>query len=398
MARGGSLEAQRFLLRALLWLLAGAAAAGVLAVFISTSVMGRVAGSALIAAISCGLASPVSKLLDFDDRRRAGLVGLVAVVAGFVLGMGGIWVGVLVRGTDLEAQLALSAVIAVAGGLVCCTLLVHARKPAGRLAALAGVALVCAAAAAFAVATWWTPTRFGGEPQGKIAATGGNLLLCGVPCVLCLIGGGLRDRPWRWPGLAAGLAALAMALAGVWYYTGGNPAWLAGALTVSYVAGYANAVVRVALGEAGMWARLLAVGSAAALGLCITLIAHLTGFQASPPDPLEKATGAAGIVAVCSTIGLMILYRLNRRTPGVSENVAEIAAVQVACPHCGTKRAARVGESACDKCGLMLRIAVREPRCAACDYSLLDIPGGVCPECGGRAATEGAGEAEVVKR
>jgi len=385
---GNAVDAQRILLRVLLWMLALAACAGVLAVFMSTGIMGRVAGSALLAAVACGVASPVSRFLDADEKRRAGLVGLSASIVGFVLGLVAIWIDVTgIRG-DFDSQLALTALVFVVGGLMACLLMLHALRPAGRIAAWTGIVMIASASACFLSATWFHFGRIStGETQDHLAITGGYLLLCGVPGCVCLIGTPARDRAWRWAGVLASAAALVIALAGTWFITSGDPTWLVAMLTVAIVAGHANGAVRVPLGEAGFWARLIAIGSMGATGACITALAYLTQFKQQGPDALTKAAGASAIVAVCSTIGLMILYRLNRRVPGVSANVAEIAAVTVVCPHCGTRRGAPIGASACGKCGLRITLVVKEPRCEKCDYSLLDIKEGVCPECGTRAVT-----------
>ncbi len=381
---GNAAQAQRLLLRSLLWLLALAAVAGVLAVFFSTNVMGRIAGSGLLAAVACGLASPIARFLDSDEKRRAGLVGLCAVISGFLLGLAAIWIGVVGLRGEVEWQLTFTALVAVVGGLIACLLLLHSHRPAARVAALAGITVVSAAAAAFLVAIWYSPGYLstGDDLQEHFAMTGWYTLLCGTPLAVCLIGAGARDRAWRWAGVTGAGAAWIMALAGVWLITSKDPTWFVAALALGIVIAHANAAARVNLGEAGVWARLVAVGSMAVTGLCIVALAHLTGFESQGPDWLVKGAGASGIVALCSTIGLIILYRLNRRVPGVSANIAEIASVQVACPCCGARRAAPLGPSACESCGLVLAIAVREPRCPGCDYSLLHLKGAVCPECG----------------
>ncbi len=364
--------------------LALAAAAGVLAVFISTEVMGRVAGTAVLTAVVCGLAMPVSRKLDDEKKRSGGLIGLGSLVAAYIVGASAIWIEIVYRGGEISFRLAMTALVLAVGGLIASMLLDRTRGGIGALAARVGLGANGLAAALLFGSIWSGVGLFQTSNMAeKLGMSGLWVLATSAPAVLALIGAGPRDRAWRWLGVLASLAALVMALLGIWVVDSKDPTLFIAVMTVAAVTGYANAAVRLALGDAGVWAKLIAIGSLAATGACLTAMSYLSaGFDQAAPDPLVRVTGAGGIVAACSTVGLLILYRLNRRTPGTSANVSEIAAVQVVCPHCGAKRAAAVGSSACAACGLGLQIKVVEPRCAKCDYSLLGIKGGVCPECG----------------
>ena len=381
---GYTMDMQRRLLRIMLGMLALAAAAGVLAVFISGDVMARVAGTAVLTAVVCALAMPVSKKLDDEKQRAGGLIGLGSLVVAFILGASGIWIEVLYSGWDISFRLALSALVVGVGGIIASMLLDRTRAGIGALAARVGLGADGLAAALFFGSIWTGVGLFPAiDISEKLGMSGLWVMLTGAPAALGLIGAGPRDRPWRWLGVLASVAALVMAGLGIWVIESKNPTSFIAVMTVAVVIGYANVVVRLALGEAGVWAKLIAIGSLAATGGCLTAMSYIGGgLEQPPPDPLVRVTGAGGIVAACSTVGILILYRLNRRTPGTSATVSDIKAVHVVCPHCGKKREAKVGESACAECGLGLSIKVVEPRCAKCDYSLLGIKGGVCPECG----------------
>lgn len=386
------MDIQRTLLRALLWMLALAAAAGVMAVFMSRDVMGRVAGTALLTAVACGLAMPVSRRLDEAATRPGGLVGLASIVVAYIVAAVAIWVDVIARGWEISFRLVMTSLVVVVGGQIAGRLLNMLRGGAGRLAARTGFYIDVVAAGLFLGAIWSDLGSFlNGSVSEKLAMTGMWLLATGAPASLALIGSGARDRGWRWLGVLMSAGALAMAVAGVWYLESKDPTWFIVVMTVAVVIGYANVAVRVPLGDFGFWARLVAVGSTASTGGCLAALSYITeGFGQQVGETLARVTGASGIVAACSTVALLILYRLNRRAPGVSKNIAEITAVQVVCPHCGRKHAAGVVESACPGCGLFVTVRVREPRCLKCDYPLLDIKGGRCPECGaGSAAVAG---------
>jgi hypothetical protein len=132
-ADGAAMRPQRLFLKLMLWLLAASATAGVLTIFMSTSVMGRVAATALVGAIATGLAMAVSRMLDDEKKRLGGLVGLGAIVVSLVLGLAAIWAEIGFRG-DLDWQFAFSATFTCIAGLVASYLLPRTGAPAFRLA------------------------------------------------------------------------------------------------------------------------------------------------------------------------------------------------------------------------------------------------------------------------
>ncbi len=365
---------QRLFLKLMLWLLAASAAAGVLAIFLSTQVMGRVAGTALVGAIATGLAMAVSRMLDDEKKRLGGLVGLGTIVVSLVLGLAAIWVELGFWG-DLDWQFALSAVLTCIAGLLACYLHPRTGTPAFRPAAWVALATDVAALAFLLGGVWVTEE----EPM----LTAAFLLASGPAAAVALVGVGIEGRPWRWIGVLAAVVALAMGITGTWFIKSDNPSPYVITMVIAVVVAHANIVMRVPLGDSAIWARPAAIGSTGAAGACVCALTLITGgFDTDGPEALTRLAGALGIVSACSTVAIVVLYRLHRRPPGTSAEVAAIASVQVVCPHCGRKHTAPVGESACAACGLLITVKVREPRCVTCDYPLLDLPGGVCPECG----------------
>lgn len=148
------MDMQRRLLRIMLGMLAIAAAAGVLAVFISTEVMGRVAGTAVLTAVVCGLAMPVSRKLDDEKKRAGGLIGLGSLVAAFIVGASAIWIDIIYRGGDISFRLAMSALVLAVGGLIASMLLDRVRGGIGALAARVGLGADGVAAALFFGSIW----------------------------------------------------------------------------------------------------------------------------------------------------------------------------------------------------------------------------------------------------
>lgn len=370
------MDLQRRLLRAMLVMLGLSAAAGVLAVFLSTRVMGRVAGTALVAAVAVALAMPLSRMLDDEKKRVGGMVGLWAIVVSFVLALAAIWVDLASMSWRVEEQLALSAVLACVAGLLAANLLVPRAGLWGRVTRPVALYTVVAGSALFAASIW---DKF----DSKFGETGWLVVGSGVLIALSLGGMGVEPRPWRWLGVLASAGALVLGLLGVWVIPSNDPSVYITTMGAALVVAYANVVLSVPLGEAKAWACLVSIGSVAATAACVSVLSFMTrGFAETGPDLLNRVTGALGIVAACSTLGVVVLYRLNRRPPGTSAAVSEIRSVHLTCPHCGRKQALAVGEAACEGCGLLISVKVNEPHCMKCDYPLLDLKTDRCPECG----------------
>lgn len=360
----------------MLWMLGLAAAAGVLSIFASPRVMGRVAGTAFVAAVAVALAIPVSRLLDDEKKKAAGLVGLLGVTVAFVVALASIWIDLFISGWQTQSRLALTAVIVCIGSLVAAGFLAQLRYAAMRATVAIGTLADLAACACFLGAAWDNFSEM-------LAKTGGAIVASGLPAALCLIGTPAHTRPWRWVGVLAAAVALPMAIAGIWFVPSKDPSLYITLLCIAVIAAHANVVSIIPLGDSGAWARPAAIGSMAATGACVSALAFITqGFDSTGPDLLTRVTGALGIVTACSTVGLAILYRLNRRPPGAAERASEVSAVQLTCPHCARKFLAPVNGCACPACGMLFLIKVTEPRCIKCEYPLLDIKGPVCPECG----------------
>lgn len=369
---------QRTLLRLMLLTLGIAAAVGVVAIFFSTGVMGRVALTALVGGVCIGLAIPVSKLLDSEKSRAGGLLGLSSIVLALVTFLAAIWIR-LFASWDTEIQLTLTGLLVLIGGMLGGFLLPFASRTGVHWASRAAVAADLATMAFLASAIW-----FDSDPiQEQLAQTGGHIGGSGAAIALCLIGLGTSMRLWQWAGVLGGLAQVCLGLLGTWVVQSDDPTWYVIAAALSVVVGHANVITRVPAGDSGIWAKLASIGGMASAGVAIILLCVVTeGFHGSEPEMLTRLLGASGIVAACGTMAVLVMYRLNKRPPGGGETVAQIAGVQVVCPNCGRKRTAPIGESACDTCGLLLAIQVREPRCVTCDYLLMGVKGGKCPECG----------------
>lgn len=365
---------QRILIRVMLWMLAITAVAGVLTIFGSARVMGRVAGTGALTAAAMIAAFPLSKFLDRDEKRLGGLVGLMGLVVAFSLALVAIWIGLFISSWQIEGRFAASSATIFFASMLAAMLIPARRSASLGLAATFSLVSDALAALIFLAAIW-------SDFDEKLGETGGSLLAAALPAALAMIAPSPRDRLWRWIGLLAALASFVMSLIGTWFIPSADPTIYIGVLCIACVAGYANVVLHLTLPESALWLRLVAIAAAAATAGGITYISALSqGFKNSPPEMLARFTGAAGIVTACASIALVVLLRLNpaRNTQPVSG----IDALSLVCPRCKKKFDARVGTSACPSCGLLFTIGVREPLCHVCQYPLLDLKSANCPECG----------------
>ncbi len=363
----------------MLVMLAVAGAVGVIAIFMSTFVTGRVAITALISAACLGAAIPASKMLGTDKGRWGGLVWLGSDVLALALFLSATWIRFL-GSWDTEWQLALTGMIVMLGGGVSGALLGAVRTPGMGATSVTGVVTLLASSVSFIAAIWIDLQSF----DEHLALTGAHAMVAGLVIAVSLVGLGASMRWWQWAGVIGGAVQLSLGLLGTWLVHSGDPSWfvLAGAVGASVA--YANVVTRVKAGDAGIWAKLAGIGGMASTCGCVTLLTFMTEtLGTSEPDFLVRLAGASGLLTACATMALVILKLLNRRKPETVGNAEEIASVQLTCPHCGKKQQMAVGESACEGCGLEFSLRVREPRCGTCGYPLMGVRGGKCPECGG---------------
>jgi len=383
------MKLQQRLLRAMLWMLGLSAAAGVLAVFLTTFIMGRVAGTALIAAIAIAAAMPISRMLDDGKKRVGGLVGLSSIIVSFIASLVAVWLDLVSPSWTLQWQMATTAVVVSIGGVIAGILLASLDVPWARWTVRVAYGADVSATILFLIAIWM-------RSESRPAETAGYVLGSGAAASLALLGIGIEPRPWRWLGVLASGVALALGIFNTWIdYSIDVTAYII-SFCVAVVVAHAIVVLRVPMGEARPWALLAAIGSTVSVGACVSILAVITGgYESSGPDLLMRLTGAMGIISACSTLAVVVLYRLHRRPPGSSEVAAEITAIQLVCPYCGRRFAANIGESACAGCGLIITVVVREPRCEKCDYPTLGLQGSVCPECGTPRSKQSASRTAV---
>jgi len=368
---------RQVLLRMMLWSLGLSAAAGVCAVLLAGhELIWRVAGTGTAAAVASALLLASSRLVDRESTRSAGLLAMTLVIAEFLLALILIW-DFAPWGNSLvdEEHFALTAAAAALAGLPAVFFLYVAGRPGGAPAGWLAVVLCGVCFAAMLAGTWW---RDIGSEQENWWSTAGIVGGCGLLAVAALGGTPLTRRIWRWLGIAAAATGAVMATAGVWLerHQGGEA--LACVISLAAVAGYWNLALLVPLTASQRWVRFVAMAAAlvAAALVDVSVVTH----QEYSDQSLERAAGAAGIVAACTGLALLVLARLNRRVqPAAAVDLTELAVI---CPRCRKQQTIPVGGAACGGCGLRIEVRLTEPRCGNCGYLLYGLTSDRCPECG----------------
>lgn len=376
---------RKLLLRLLLASLAFSAVAGVLAVLTGgREIVLRVVGTGVVAAIASGLMFALSLLIDKDRSRPAGLLGMVAVVSSFLIGL------ILIWNDGSDSMLWLITLLLVLGAtppLMFFTRAISAER--GKWAGIVGLSGSGIAVVLFLGAIWgdaaggshWTVSE-------ELAASAWAASAFGALAAGSLAGVGVDRRWWRWIGVAASAAGCTMAFIGIWKNLHDGGLAFAAITGIAVIIAHANLVLLSPLTPGQLWVRWGTIAAVILTSLLVDLIA-LKGDGASENDLVSRAAAATAIAAGCGTLALLVLARLNRKiaTRSVPAGVKELTLI---CPWCQRKQALPLGASSCSGCKLKFQITVEEPHCPNCDYLLYMLTSDRCPECGTviRAAEE----------
>jgi hypothetical protein len=328
---------------------------GVLTVLTASyDVLGRVGGTVLATAIAAGFLWPLSMMIDQPKTLASGLFGMTSTVVVYCLVIPLIW------NLDPPDEKVLFTSLAIGwttpAGMV--TLLMTS-FPKVRFAGRSGTALFVAVLASFCVAIWHTGDW---RDRSDWWELGWWLAGYGVLSVACLAGwipGRLPD--WRWLGVLASAAAWWSVMLHEW---GDHPLyekWITLLTTVGIVVAHTSLTLLVPLSSGQRWVRIGTSVAVVTTGFFLNL--ELLISPAVGMSMLGRMAGAAGVVASCGTLALMVLARLNRRIHQNTETARnEITEVVMFCPACGKKQTILLSGGECSRCGLIIHVAVaREP-------------------------------------
>ena len=373
---------QRRLLSAMLGLLALAALAGVSTIFLSqTDFIGRVAGTLFFSAVAIAMAIPSSKSLEKQSDRTRGLVTMLAIVVGLCLALTAVWFEYVFFGAGWDMDHSTLAYVAtVVPALAFASLYFRA---GGRMAGATGVGLAGVVFGSWLLGIWGRQVGF--VAHVKWYETAGLFAYCAVPVSACLFGTMAGGKHWRFLGVAAAACGVVLGLIGIWMALGGKPTIIAHCMIVATVIGGANVLTRVNMPRSQAWLPLATTAMAVITGVLAVIFNHLSSdeIRADIDDTVVRLLTASLNVTVCGVLAIIVLLVFNKRfVVTEAKSLADIKTVTVHCPRCAVKQNAPLGESNCSGCNLIFLLRVAEPHCPKCNYVVLDIRGGRCPECG----------------
>jgi hypothetical protein len=378
------------LLRLMLWSLGLAAATGVLAVLLQGGdLVWKLVGTGITTALACALMIPASLLVDREPVRWAGLLGMSAVIVEFLMALSLIWEiarPLLLYVTNVEIKVASTMVfLGLAAGLTM-TLAPPLSIPRHSTAAKAGLGFIALALVAYLAAIWMTDYFRGHGDKGW--ETANALVVFGLLTVPSLFGlSAAERRRWRWAGVVSSFVACSMWVMEIWNPIGSDVGVVVFCALLSLGAATAHAnlcLVAVRLTPGQQWVRGGTIAAAVVTALLVVLFVSKDKFPAAIPivkEMVGRFTEAAGIIAACGTLALLVLARINRKVDA-EPGAGDLDEVSLVCPRCRKRQSLPVGNSTCASCGLRISIRVEEPRCAKCDYLLRGLTSDRCPECG----------------
>ena len=331
--------------------------------------------------LSLALLAPIAVTLHRAPFRAGGVV-VCAVFLVFWAGM----VAAMMRPTSLEyfsSDIMESVYIVFLMGLPAGVGFMCVGRPWGKWFAwtLAAVAALCLPVCLVGV---WGGQHAGGEYFGKLAMSG-VFCFCYLACgSALLVNVGQHDRRYfRWPGVAAALAATVTGLLAIWGQNSEPPKlWIATNMlwTASGTLALINLLLMTWRPGLVRWLQWTAIvlttlSGAALLVYCWTTLEK----KAAIGEVALRVTGTATTLAVGTIVAMLLARTMLRLKPKLTP--MGVDRLKLHCPICGTEQTIGL-QGACRKCLVQFRITLAEPRCPACQYLLLNLDSDRCPECG----------------
>lgn len=367
---------RKVMLRIMLWSLAVAALVGAAAILLAASeTVMRVVGTAITTAVAAGLLLALSMLADREKARNSGLLGMAVVIIQFLLAMILIW-RIGLGSAQFDETVALTILFLFLTAPPAMLFLRFAVHPAGRVAGPAGCAAAGITFLLLALPGW---VNFRGPSLNEWFESGWAVGAFGILAAAALAGHGTDRRYWRWLGVGASAAGLAIVLTAIWKHLDQGSGLFTVVCSIAVVVAHANLTMLCPLSPGQAWIRWATIAAAVSAAVPIDVAA----LKWIPPqeDLLLRVAGACGFVASCGSLALVVLARMNRRM-GERPVLSEIRSLAVVCPGCQKKQTVSVGDNQCPTCNLRLHIRIEEPHCTKCDYLLFMLASDHCPECG----------------
>lgn len=345
---------RKVLLRIVFWALglaAGFGAAGV--IFAGHDTLWRIVGTCAATAIGALILLAASQLTEAEDSELAGLMAIWLTVIEYIAVVGLIWefFGHAQERVGMTAFcLAVTAIPAIAFARV----IRHADAWLFSRVGLGASALVFVllemgtlSGDTFGQANWrWHETA--------IALAGFSML-----AALSLLGASVNQRPWRWLGVVAAAVGFGMAAYAIAQDLHDPTTPFIWVVSVAAATAHANLMVWCPLKPGQRWLVIATVGFGILTGALVDIARLVQPWQG---EGLERAAGAAAIIAGCGTLAVLVLARNQWRS-----HATKVAApttwrdITLICPQCRSKQTVPLGLGTCPQCGLQIEVRVQIP-------------------------------------
>ena len=210
------------------------------------------------------------------------------------------------------------------------------------------------------VATFLLAAWAGRQYDDEWWGTGWSIAAFGGLCFASLTGmPRLVWADWRWLGVAASLLGWILVMMSIWGSTGPDEEPFIVITGLAVVVAHASLAALVPLRPNQLWLRIATVAAVIVAALFLDLEIYLAPSRGI--SILGRVAGAAGILASCGSLALVVLARLNRSRDYESPSgQLEITHITLFCPRCRKKQSIALGEAECSGCGIMIRVDIAQ--------------------------------------
>lgn len=297
--------------------------------------------------------------------------------------MGGVGIGLAIFTDDFENVMRVFstiAVLAIGSALTLAIVILNERRlidPLYFWIIFAGAFFF----SALAVSGIWLPNARWWDRVFESVFSFLAAVVLSIPVAVALRGGAARVG-W-FTGLGVILLAFLWTMVDIWFnlvasYFGGwfDRLKVTGALWILAVTpAHAAIVTRLEIGGSPRALRRATIISGITTGIAGAIL--VLSYRS---EPFIRVLIVLAIITTSLTLTVAIVSRMGaarrRRALGAA------LPIELTCPACRSAQTVTTGDSLCSQCGCEFSIRITPRECLSCGYSLANLRGRVCPECG----------------
>jgi len=297
--------------------------------------------------VSCAIATavilPFSTRADRIGSRLEGLAGMTFIMLMFATSLALIW-GLFERigNSDLEWKVWWTLLWVAATCLPAALKIRLLQSNAHWIAGVFGIALSMTVLILFLLGTWHPKND---DFDNVFIRSGLVISATGLVATLAMFGAGVRPRRyWRWIGVVAAATACTRILLEIWRENYNDATEWVQVAALCLAAAIAHLVVclLIPLTPLQRWIRIVTCLSAFTAAASVATMSWAKAHDKTWSN-LDRSTAAAGILACCGTLSLLVLARFNRgldRKPVLTQ----IREMTLVCPGCRSHENGFIGQ------------------------------------------------------